>query len=190
MQEDPDLRLYGEGHDIRFANLTHFVMDTAQVTINPESTDLSHDDFLKALLASLGVPAKQSHKLLWMSVGGLKNGLDRIYDKVGASNQQGIARYMFESEAFTISKNAAAPLPISPKVEKTLTVVSFGKTSEEATDTLGIPSSRTIDSQLQRASDKTGWRGREKLILAAFVHGNIGDFAMRNTSISPETDES
>lgn len=180
----PHLSLEGTKLDsIPNADITGITVGNNKVSVDLEASELESMDLAHvAFLGSLGFTTKEMAKTLFLGSEAIKSRATRLHQTAGLIGKSAYARYLFETGVFVVDAAQPEPLDLALRQREITEHASFGETNKEIGDALHI-SDLTVKSQLLKAGRRTGWIGREELILAAFASGDIGEYAARSAEI-------
>lgn len=180
----PHLSIEGINLDsIPQADITGIAIGKNRIDVDLEASELDTLDLAHvAFLGSLGFSTEEMAETLFISSEGAKSRVRRLHRAAGVVGKSAYAKYLFETGVFIVDTAQTEPLNLAPRQREITAHASLGETNRQIGDALHI-SSLTVKSQLLKASNRTGWIGREELILAAFASGDIGEYAARSAEI-------
>lgn len=178
IQDVPPLIVHGE----RLGHLPVGHIDTIRMGIGKIAVDTQASPFDErmthvALFAALGLTNQEIMPHLKPATEAtIKTDITFILSSLGTETRCGIARHLFEEGVF-VRAAAAKHVAIQPADDNILDLISYGKTNSEVSDLLERPESN-IKKRLVHITEKSLWRGREQIVLAALLSGEIGNFPL------------
>ncbi len=142
--------------------------DSAAVT---EGLRMSRRMFQVGVLAACGLGSKTIAPKLSITSDTVHTHLQRTFKRTPVRNRMGLTRLFLHEEAFAISKNCK-PFGLNDQEVATLNERSYGETSKEAAEGLGIYPS-TAKTYLRNTAHKIGGASTATRILGAFASGEL-----------------
>jgi DNA-binding CsgD family transcriptional regulator len=118
----------------------------------------------------------------------VKTHVETVREIAGVSARSGLARYFFDTGAYLCNSMSPKALDIWPQELLVLKKISYAKTNDEIAEALCL-NPYMARKHRKNMTRRTGWRGRERLALAGFVGGNIGDYALRSAEVLATANE-
>lgn len=191
MQSNPELVVVGNNLDqLGSAEISAIRVDAAEIGVDLETGELLSRFAIYGIMASLGMTNAEigQETKSNLAEATIKGYISDILDATEVTTRAGLARYFFEIGTYTNTFIAPPVSPIQkPAHRETLEGISYGKTAREIGKDLYI-AQNTVKFRVRKMSQRSGWRGHEQLVLAAFAAGDFGCYALQSTATSKTTD--
>jgi len=187
---NPLIAVYGKDPNfLAQSDITAFVFGDARVQVNRESWDVMSHQSTCAVLATLGMTSIEMARKTEKSEYAVKKSLRKVLDSFQAKSRKRsiMAAIMFDRDIYKIARNGT-PLDISPAETDVVNLMDQELTNRGIAKKLG-KSESTVRDQIVSIGEKTGWRSREIIVLAALLSGQIGNYALEASDVEVESEE-
>jgi len=179
LNEQPLIKVYGE--DVNFLVQSHieaYELGDAMVVVDRQSWTAKPRESTCAVLATFGMTNREIARKIHIGESAVKDSLGKVSDSLQLDkNRAALASAMLDRGIYKIARKGN-PFNITSAERNIIYLMSQGLSTHDIADTL-CKSSSTIKSRIDRISEKTGWRNREAIPLAAFLSGQIGTLASK-----------
>jgi DNA-binding CsgD family transcriptional regulator len=170
------------GHETPIAG---FEVGTGLIAYDPDMAKTTDRRLGCMVLASFGLSNSRIASNLFLTANTVKTHL------VGGSSNEGIpnhraqfSRHFFDSGIFRLLK--PGEIDLRPAERKVVKQVYEDKTNEQIGKTLYL-AAETVKVHVQNIGKRTGWQGREQIMLAAIVSREVGNYPIYNIDLSEST---
>lgn len=184
IQSNPELAI--RGSDLSYphlATISELVVGSGEICVDETTADLPNNLLLFGVAAAAGMSNAEIAEMTYLSENTIKvDHMTALFDAVGIRARGALPRYFFETGMFAL-KEGSSPMKVRPSEQRVLEQLSYGKSDKAIADDLHI-GLNTVKKHIRTMSERTGWRGRERLALAGFVSGGFGNFIVRGANVA------
>lgn len=171
ISNNPRLTLFSHERDFRLpSSLVRVAVGEGVLQLHPEKQPLPPRITICTVLASFGLSNNEIANAVHNSTLTTKTQLDEARHRLQLLNRASISRHYLQTGYYSLAQPIAPFLSDAEKL--VVDGTSWGLTNREVAAELGL-SHLTVKSHLARISDRTGWLGRERITLAAFMSEEI-----------------
>jgi DNA-binding CsgD family transcriptional regulator len=187
LQTKPHLSIEGFNlNNLHQADIIGITVGKNEINVDLEASELHDLNLVQvAFFGSLGYSTEQIAGALFLSAEATKSRALRLHKAVGSIGKSAYAKYLFETGVYVANTAEPVLLDLAPRQREIIDHASYGEGYKQIADELSI-SPLTVKSQILKATARTGWVGRNELILAAFASGDIGEYAAQSAEILAE----
>jgi len=178
LEHEPIIALGGAAlYGSNLGEIQEIEFGKGKIVVDDANSPFTNAEFPMVVLATLGFTAKDTayltNKAESTVATQLKAAMQGIREDSSAQirTKTGLARYCFMNQIY-YRDEPGARLYLSPSEARVVKHLSYGENSKSIGTSLGLSSS-TVDAHVKNVSKRSGLHGREQVVLAAFLSGEI-----------------
>jgi DNA-binding CsgD family transcriptional regulator len=151
--------------------IAEIAIGTGIIAVTSANCELEDKYTQAAIVGSITHTNKAAADILNTEEVTLKEQLRVVYEILCITKRTALARALFDLDVYDLCKQGES-LNLTPAQCSVVGTLSYGQTSKQTAD-LGARSFSTIKAHIARVSNRTGWKNREQITIAALVGRDV-----------------